>query len=60
MSATESFFLGLGIGIVGTVVSAVFVFRNNKRKIAATISILADRSLNAEQKIAKIREIWKI
>jgi len=60
MSPTESFFLGLGIGVAGSITGAIFVFRNNKKKIAESISVLADKSLDSDQKIKRLRAIWGV
>ena len=49
MSATGSFFLGLGIGVVGTITATVFVFFNARKKI----SLLKQQ---VEEKAAKIEQ----
>jgi len=55
-----SFLFGLFIGAIGVVVAIFFVYKKNKKKINEALLIVADNSLTTEQKIAKIKELFKI
>ncbi len=57
MSATGSLFLGLAIGIAGTITAEFFFFRKSAKKVSRVISVLGDESLNTEQKLSNIGAI---
>jgi len=52
------FFLGLAVGIVGTLAGGYLFYRKYRKKILGTHNALRDHSLSAEQKVTEISKIW--